>query len=371
MKATEVHNGKDALAALEATSEDDPIKALVIDADLGDMDAFEFYHRLNDSGIELPPVRLLTANSGQRGDAARCRDLGIQAYLTRPVEPSDLLDAILQSLGADGIAPLITRHSLREQRRRLNLLLVEDNKVNQTLALRLLEKLGHVTHVANNGVEALEACESARFDAILMDLQMPEMGGFEATAALRERERARGEYTPIIAMTAHAMQGDRERCLAAGMDDYVPKPVQPAALAAVLATLADRGAGVEPEAHPMKEQEDDRPAFDLKTVLTNLGDDRELLDQLAELYLEDEESMRGQLNRAQDSGDLATLHTAAHALKGAIANFSAEPAMRAANHVEALCRAGDADALPEALARLDVKLDAFADALRQLRATSQ
>ncbi|WP_227816556.1 PAS domain S-box protein [Nitrogeniibacter aestuarii] len=366
MHAMAFDSGRSALAAVLEATEEETAKALVIDADLGDMNAFEFYRRLNESGHALPPVRLLTANTGQRGDAARCRELGIQAYLTRPVEPSDLLDAILQSLGADGITPLITRHSLREQRRRMNLLLVEDNKVNQTLALRLLEKLGHVTHVANNGLEALQACENARFDAILMDLQMPEMGGFEATAIIRERERTRGEYTPIIAMTAHAMQGDRERCLAAGMDDYVPKPVQPAALAAALATLADRGAGVEPEALPMTDQDDDQPAFDLRAVLTNLGDDRELLDQLAELYLEDEEDMRAQLSAAQDSGDLAKLHTAAHAIKGAIANFSAEPAMRAANHVEALCRAGDVDALPDALARFSARLDGFAEALRQL-----
>ena len=230
-----------ATAALRtlAAATDAPYQVMVIDADLADMDAFDFFETLEREVDTLPPVRLMTANAGQRGDAARCRELGIQAYLTRPLLPSDLLDAILQALGADGAQPLITRHSLREQRRRLNVLLVEDNKVNQTLALRLLEKLGHVTVVANNGREALDACASTRFDVILMDVQMPEMDGFEATARLREIERTRDQYTPIIAMTANAMRGDRERCLAAGMDEYIAKPVQPAALAATLAAIGD------------------------------------------------------------------------------------------------------------------------------------
>ena len=368
MQVTAVRSGQAALRACLDESTGPAIDVTVIDSDLGDWTGFTFYEELASRSTRAPAVRLLTTNSGQRGDAARCRELAIQAYLSRPVEPSDLLNAILQSLGAEDIAaPLITRHSLREQRRRLNVLLVEDNKVNQTLALRLLEKLGHVTHVANNGQEALEASASARFDVILMDVQMPGMGGFEATAALRERERARGEYTPVIAMTAHAMQGDRERCLAAGMDDYVPKPVQPAALAAALAHIAESGASLAVENTPVSNADSPQPAFDLSKVLSNLGDDRELLDQLAALYLEDEAAMRARLTEAEADNDLAAMHTATHAIKGAVANFSADTAIRAANQVEALCRAGNLDALPEALERLHASLDAFAEALRALK----
>jgi PAS domain S-box-containing protein len=366
MRVTSRASGSAAMRALAGAAPQSRFDVTVIDADLGDMDAFSFYQSLNEQPHPAPRVRLMTANAGQRGDAARCRSLGIQAYLTRPVQPSDLLDAILQCLGADGASPLITRHSLREQRRRLNVLLVEDNKVNQTLALRLLEKLGHVTHVANNGLEALDACASARFDVILMDVQMPEMGGFEATARIRERERARGEYTPIIATTAHAMAGDRERCLAAGMDDYIPKPIQPAALAAALAELAGDGASGQAPA-PAAPAEPEGPAFDVATVLANLGDDRELLAQLAQLYLEDEGGMRGQLDQAFESGDLQALHAATHAIKGAVANFSADAAIRAANQLEAHCRSGDSDALPEAVKRFDATLDAFAEALRTMQ----
>jgi len=370
MRVTTRPTGTSALRTVLNAADEERFNVTVIDADLGDMDAFTFYEQLNQQATQRPEVRLMTANAGQRGDAARCRDLEIQGYLTRPVQPSDLLDAILQTIGADGIAPLITRHSLREQRRRLNVLLVEDNKVNQTLALRLLEKLGHVTHVANNGVEALEACASARFDVILMDVQMPEMGGFEATAHLRERERERGEYTPIIAMTAHAMSGDRERCLAAGMDDYIAKPIQPAALAAALADMAGANTPGDPQENALPSAPDEGPAFNVDTVLANLGDDWELLAQLAQLYLEDEDHMRGQITAAQRSDDLQALHAAAHAVKGAVANFSADAAIRAANLVESYCRAGNAEALPQAIERLDVALDAFAEALRNMKVPS-
>jgi len=370
MRVTTRTTGTSALRTLLSASDEERFNVTVIDADLGDMDAFTFYEHLNQQATQRPEVRLMTANAGQRGDAARCRDLEIQGYLTRPVQPSDLFDAILQAIGADGIAPLITRHSLREQRRRLNVLLVEDNKVNQTLTLRLLEKLGHVTHVANNGIEAMEACAGARFDVILMDVQMPEMGGFEATAHLRERERERGEYTPIIAMTAHAMAGDRERCLAAGMDDYIAKPIQPAALAAALADLANTssaGAALT-EMPPITENEG--PAFNVDTVLANLGDDWELLTQLAQLYLDDEGKMRDQIAEALKSGDMQALHASAHAVKGAVANFSADGAIRAANLVESYCRSGNADALPQAIERLDAALERFAEALRNMKVPS-
>ena len=356
-----VRNSASAARRTLAAATDAPFQVMVIDADLADMDAFDFFETLEREVSVLPPVRLMTANAGQRGDAARCRELGIQAYLTRPLLPSDLLDAILQSLGADGAQPLITRHSLREQRRRLNVLLTEDNKVNQTLALRLLEKLGHLTVVANNGREALEACASTRFDVILMDIQMPEMDGFEATARLREIERARAHYTPIIAMTANAMRGDRERCLAAGMDDYIAKPVQPAALAAALAAIADCNNRAEPTPRPPS---GDIPAFDLPTVLSNLGDDRELFDQLAALYLTDEPTMRAQLAAAENSGDLQATMAATHAIKGAVTNFSADKAVTAATRVEALCREGRHDGLRAALTRFEAALDDFAEGLR-------
>jgi CheY-like chemotaxis protein len=173
---------------------------------------------------------MMLSSGGQRGDASRCRKLGIMAYLLKPFQPSELLDAILIALNpqpSESAKPgLITRHTLRERRSALSVLIAEDNSINQLLAVRLLEKRGHAVEVASNGREALAALEKKTFDVVLMDVQMPELDGFQTTAAIREREKSTGKHLRIIAMTAHAMDGDREKCLAAGMDGYIPKPIQ-------------------------------------------------------------------------------------------------------------------------------------------------
>ena len=173
---------------------------------------------------------MMLTSAGQRGDAARCRELGIAAYLTKPINQSELLEAIRIALGArsqkEPRPVLITRHTLRESRQRLQILLAEDNAVNQVLAVRLLEKRGHTVTVVENGKEALAALQQQPFDLLLLDVQMPEMDGFEVTAVIREREKATGAHVTIIAMTAYAMEGDQHRCLAAGMDAYVSKPIQ-------------------------------------------------------------------------------------------------------------------------------------------------
>jgi CheY-like chemotaxis protein len=172
----------------------------------------------------------MLTSAGQRGDAARFRKLGVAAYLTKPVTESELLDAVLMALGAKAEKPeppvLITRHSLREGQRRLRILLAEDNAVNQTLVARLIEKRGHTATLVGSGRAVLAALERDSFDVVLMDVQMPEMDGFEATAEIRKMEKATGKHLPIIAMTAHTMKGDRERCLTAGMDSYVSKPIR-------------------------------------------------------------------------------------------------------------------------------------------------
>jgi len=162
----------------------------------------------------------------------RCQELGVVAYLTKPIRQSELREAIARVLGAnasEGAIPLVTRYSLGsacEPGSALRILLVEDNAVNQRLAVRLIEKRGHRVSVASNGRRAIEVLEKESFDLVLMDVQMPEMDGFEATAAIRKREEATGTHTPVIALTAHAMKGDRERCLDAGMDGYLAKPIR-------------------------------------------------------------------------------------------------------------------------------------------------
>jgi len=219
-------------AALErAKQAENPFALILTDVNMPDMDGFTLVEQLRqgcDPAAKTQVVMLTSA--GQRGDAARCRELGVAVYLTKPVGQSELFDAIARVLGSGESrskpAALITRHSLREGKRKLNVLLAEDNAVNQKLAARVLEKHGHQVTVTANGREALAALDRENFDVVLMDVQMPEMDGFEATAAIREREKRTGRHLPIIAMTAHAMQSDRERCLAAGMDGYIAKPIK-------------------------------------------------------------------------------------------------------------------------------------------------
>lgn len=245
------------------------------------------------------------------------------------------------------------------------MLLAEDTPVNQTLALRLLEKLGHTTVVVNNGREAVEACQGAHFDAILMDLQMPEMGGLEATAAIRQLEaQGGGRHTPIIALTAHALPADQERCRAAGMDLYLTKPINPASLVAALNDAT--GIGTRHEAEAVSVVSRDAPAFDRDKLLGNLGDDAELLRQLAEMYLEDENRMRQQVSSTQASGDLKTFQTALHSIKGAVANFGADQAVAAATRLETLCRAGQTTEIADALAGLDTQLDRLRASLQKV-----
>src|SRR6266446_2465846 len=183
---------------------------------------------------------MMLTSAGHRGDAARCHELGVAAYLLKPIRQSELREAIALVLGArnqKGAISLITRYSLhdaREPSSSLRVLLAEDNPVNQRLASRLLEKRGHSVMVAGNGLEALEALEKERFDLVFMDLQMSVIDGFEATTAIRKREGAGGIRLPIVALTAHAMKGDREKCLAGGMDGYLSKPIRPQELDEVL-----------------------------------------------------------------------------------------------------------------------------------------
>jgi PAS domain S-box-containing protein len=231
MKPISTDNGRNAMTHLQQAAEAGrPFPLVLVDAKMPDIDGFTLVQQIKqDPRLATATIMMLTS-AGQRGDAAHCRQLGVAAYLTKPIGRDELLDAILQALGAkvqhvDEPSRLITRHTLRERRKGLRILLAEDNLVNRTLVVRLLEKHGNSVEVAADGREALVKLESGNFDLVLMDVQMPEMDGFEATAAVREKEKTKGDHLPIIAMTAHALKGDRERCLAAGMDGYISKPL--------------------------------------------------------------------------------------------------------------------------------------------------
>jgi len=229
MKPTLADGGEQALQILaEALKAQQPFPLVLTDGNMPEMDGFQLVEEIRKNPEMSGAPIMMLASGGQRGDAARCRELGLAGYLTKPVGQAELLEAVLRVVGSKRTTEkpaLVTRHSLREEGRSFHILLAEDNIVNQMLASRLLEKHGHKVVIAVNGRQALERLEIESFDLVLMDVQMPEMDGFEATARIRKMEEASGTHLPIVAMTAHAMQGDKERCLAAGMDGYVSKPL--------------------------------------------------------------------------------------------------------------------------------------------------
>jgi CheY-like chemotaxis protein len=215
---------------------------VLTDAHMPGVDGYAFVEAIRQNP-SLSNVKIVILTSGgKRGDAARCQTLGIAAYLSKPFDRSELREVLLQVLAANATKKenriLVTRHTLREQRQPLSFLVAEDNAVNQTLITRLLEKRGHTVVLAQNGREAVEAVEKAHFDIVLMDVQMPEMDGFEATQLIREKEKASSAHLAIIALTAHAMKGDEERCLACGMDGYVTKPIKMEELFTVIENVA-------------------------------------------------------------------------------------------------------------------------------------
>jgi signal transduction histidine kinase/DNA-binding response OmpR family regulator len=238
VKPTSVAGGHAALQALEAAKQaESPFGLILLDGQMPVMDGFALAERIQKTPQFLNAIIMMLTSTGQTRDAARCLGLGISRHLLKPIRQGELLDAICQVLKGPtqkGSAPLLTRHTLPEDKLRSRILLAEDNAVNQTLAKRILEKRGYSVTVAANGRAAFEAFQAEAFDLVLMDLQMPEMDGFEATAAIRGREKHTGGHIPIVAITAHALEGDQEKCLASGMDGFTTKPIRTSELFAVI-----------------------------------------------------------------------------------------------------------------------------------------
>ena len=247
MKSTSVAGGEEALAQLSAAwGTKEPFGLILMDMHMPQMDGFGLVERIRERPELSTATIMMLTSAGHRGDGQRCKELGVSAYLLKPIRQSELREAIARVLGArehTGAIPLVTRYSLadaHEPGASLQVLVAEDNAVNQLLVRRMLEKRGHRVMVVNNGREALAATEEGNYDLVLMDVQMPEMDGIEATLAIREKEKRRddGSHQAIVALTAHAMKGDEERCQAAGMDDYLTKPIRPQELVNLLERYA-------------------------------------------------------------------------------------------------------------------------------------
>ena len=240
MNPSAAEGGPEALRLLNLARQDgSPIRLALIDGHMPGMDGFELAERIKlDPRLSGAAIMILTSSEHQ-DDAARCSKLGISAYFVKPVRKSELLKAILTVLGRPAVPSpeLVTRSVLRETRSCLRILVAEDNLINQTLVVRLLQKMGHIPTTVVTGREVLEAVQRESFDVVLMDVQMPEMDGLSATKEIRKAERATGNHLPIIALTANAMKRDEDACLEAGMDSYLAKPVSGRKLAAALANI--------------------------------------------------------------------------------------------------------------------------------------
>jgi PAS domain S-box-containing protein len=394
-----VADGKQALVRLRMAAEmEAPFDVAILDMHMPGMDGWTLARHIKaDPTISSVPLMMLTSMS-QRGDAQLARAVGFDAYLTKPLRQAHLYDCLSLVLGGSSAnqvqtgevpAPLITRHTVTEAqaRRRGRVLVVEDNIVNQRVAAKMLERAGYRVDAAANGREAVEAVAQVPYALVFMDCQMPEMDGYEATREIRRRE-AMGQgpeahtgeegtglsspalrHVPIIAMTANALQGDREKCLEAGMDDYVAKPVRREDLAAVLERWKpDRaGSSGEQPVSPSEERRDGAASVDQAVLmdLRQLDDTGELLTTLITLFLDETPHLQERMQAACCRTDATALAEAAHMLKGSSGNLGAGRMQQLCGELQTLGRANDLTTAGDRLARLGAEFALVRTAMLQ------
>jgi two-component system, sensor histidine kinase and response regulator len=365
MKPTTVSDAATAESALRrAAAAKTRFDLLISDCQMPDVDGFMLARRVKrDRRLAKTPIVMLTS-VGQSDDLVRRQRANIDALLTKPVKHSDLLEAVSSLFGVatrHGRTEPTARRTVSRPRRTLHVLVAEDSPVNRTLVTTLLKRRGHTVTAVENGRKALAAIQSrARFDLVLMDLQMPEMGGLEATRAIRDREREeRTTRLPLVALTAHAMQGDRERCLEAGMDGYLSKPID---VDELIATVERFG---EAPAKPAESitQETDGTSFDERAALAYCGGERRLLKEVIGLFRSDYPSVLEQIERALHQKDSEALRQAAHRLKGAIATVGAPAGQRAAAELERMAQSKKFEEAGRAYATLRREIERLEESL--------
>ena len=337
----------DALRSAQANGE--PFAAVLIDGMMPEIDGFDLAERIGASEEFPAPLMVMLTSGGLSGENGRALALGISAYLTKPVRQSELFDVMMKILEGhqgsnveEGLEPRVkgTPEPVVGPRP-LRILLAEDHIVNQKVAVRMLQGMGHEATVAPDGRKAVEAWESGRFDLILMDVQMPEMDGFEALAAIRSRERPAGGHMTIIALTAHAMKGDRERCLDAGFDDYLTKPIRSVELRQALENWSVRLACAPVPGARDGAVEPPNAGFDRESALATVGGSEELLGEIIGLFLEDCPRLLAEVEEAIDRLDAATLGRLAHTIRGVAGNFGLQAVVEVAMAFETHARDQD------------------------------
>jgi two-component system, sensor histidine kinase and response regulator len=380
MENESVESGPSALEELRSAIEKcEPYDLAILDMQMSQMDSMELARRIKaDPTISSTRLVLLTS-VGQRGDAEETRDAGIEAYLTKPVRQSELYDTLATVMGTleKTAEPEETQtavsYGLREGRSGPRVLVAKDNVVNQKVAVRMLENLGYRVDVARDGLQALEALSQAPYAAVLMDVQMPQMDGYEAAREIRRREDERGSercHTPIIAMTANALRGDREKALAAGMNDYVSKPVSSEELDTVLQRWTSQevpGPAVSGKAsEDNKDLEDplDRSVLEGLRALQGEGEP-DIVAELVQLFLEEDTPPHlASLRKAVEDGDSSTIEQEAHALKGSCGNMGAWRMAELCAELQEAGASGELASAPELLERLEAEFERVRPALR-------
>ncbi len=374
MRPSAMESGASALAALDTRQQkDDPFRLVLIDCNMPVMDGFELAERIMQRRVVpnggVQATVLMLTSGGQPGEANRCKQLGISAYLLKPVLKADLLAAILAALSQrqtatnDNGAALVTRHTLRESARKLRILVAEDNAVNQAVIMRVLQKMGHTPVLAQNGREALALALREKFDLVFMDVQMPEMDGLAATAAIRKAEKDKGTHLPIFAMTAHAMKGDRERCLEAGMDGYITKPVR---FSDIEQTLSGLASATPPEAKSTAQV----VSWNRAEALDRIGGDEELLQDLCQIFLDESPKLLQKLQQAVAAGDADGVMRAAHSLKGESSYLGAGATSQAARRLEEMGRDKDLSRARATLTILEREVNTLHHDLKDLAGRS-
>jgi CheY-like chemotaxis protein len=360
-KFAEAEDGKEALELIRSKSDSgEPFDLAVLDYQMPGMDGAELAKKIKaDKDLCDLPLILLTSVTGLC-DSDEMEEIGFAGHLIKPIKQSMLFDSIarvFQTSASQEEVKVETPDQPRDdkaklkKRSKMKLLVAEDNAVNQKVATRILKKLGFASDVVANGKEAIEALDRTRYDVVLMDCQMPEMDGFEATRVIRGRERSSGEHLTIIAMTANAMAGDREQCLEAGMDDYIAKPVSPKALDEIITKwTSEKARRSEPLERPL-----DREALNaLRKEVSLRGGS---LEARIDAFLEEGPKLLKAIEEASLAGDLGALGKGLRELEHRSQELAALPLERMAFEVEMLARASDTEALPRAVARIGAEYE--------------
>ncbi|MCP5046269.1 MAG: response regulator [bacterium] len=324
-----------AISALDklkkAAQQEDPFRIAILDRRMPDMDGEALGAKIKEDDALKDTLLVMMTELGKRGDAARLQKMGFSAYLTKPVKQSTLYQCLvtIHSDPRDDTAKegkqIVTRHSINDERRRkIRILLADDNSINQKVALRMLERLGFKANAVANGLEAVKAMESIPYNLVLMDCQMPEMDGYEATEAIRKFSRV-----PIIALTAHVLERDRLKCLEAGMDDYISKPINPRELAETIEKWLVELSGPARESDPDKDKNNTSRVFDREGLMERLMGDEVLGNEIVAGALEELPGQISNLSEALEGGNLNTIRERIHSIKGAAANIGAFSLLKA------------------------------------------